>query len=96
MHHHLICQVLLDQGGVHPVAQAGLGELGEGARKGGGTGNVALALPAADAPQVGLEVEHLDQQIGVGQVVECLGQEGTGDGASLFAITSKSEGLWDA
>ena len=33
-------------------------------------------------------MEHFEQQVGVGQVVERLGHEGTGDGSSVFAGTS--------
>ena len=80
--------MLLDQSRMEHIAQSGVSKLREGARESGSAGNLALTLPTTQAPQVRLQVEHLDQKVGGGQVVNGLGHESTSDVPSILARAS--------
>ena len=72
-----------DQCFVYFGRQAGGGELGEGTRKGGFGGHLRGAVPAAEAAQLAVALQALNEMACAGQIVNSLGEEGAGERAAI-------------
>jgi len=69
-----------------------LGELGEGAAEGGGTGELPEGLPAATPAEEGVGLEPFAQRLGGGEVAQGFGEEGAEQGDAIQAGTAEPAG----
>jgi hypothetical protein len=58
-------------------------ELGEGTRKSGFGGHLRGAVPAAEAAQLVVALQALNEMASAGQIVNSLGEEGAGERAAI-------------
>ena len=83
-----------DQGFMHLIGQFARGKFGKGAREGGFAGDVAGALPAADAAQRFVDGHSLDHRCRGRQPQYRLGDESPRQGAAILGLAAASVARW--
>ncbi len=79
----LVAERVMVEGGMHPLRQFETGEFGIGTRERGGIGQLVETIETTQPRQAVVLPQAIDQRFRVGQVEDCLGDEGTGQCGSV-------------